>query len=517
MLTIRSLIGRESLGLDWLAGVADAAALDVPVTWAYHTNLSTPVPYLRGGELVLTTMTQFRGVRELRPALTTYVEQLRRWGISGLVVGAEEFGAPWNEALRDGMAMLRETADRVQLPLAVAARRPFIHVVREIVEAITVEQLERERHRLEVQRRLSDASLRDDSVTAILEEVEWSLGCWALCLDATGGVIGASTRANAVEEGTLALVRREGVHLLGKRLRARARVLLGTDGEATVQTLGEPDDPLGAFVYGPTADGPDEERSAAASAASLLTLAILRRRDTLSARSEVLSAAMRLVLLGHPREAGEVCGGTVRLPEPPVRLVAIAASDARTEERLIRRLLAGAGLVAHHRARLLWLVGSAAEATAMLDREQISAGVSAEAGYTEMDAAARQAEAALAISQADGGGVTVFGRDPQGGLLQTVPLAPGFAQEARTLVAPLLDDPSGRGGTLAESLYQWLSCQGEWEAAARERGVHRHTLRQHVTRAAEILDVDLDFPDTRVELWLALHLARERQAGRGEG
>jgi purine catabolism regulator len=51
----------------------------------------------------------------------------------------------------------------------------------------------------------------------------------------------------------------------------------------------------------------------------------------------------------------------------------------------------------------------------------------------------------------------------------------------------------------------WLAAHGQWEAAAGRLGVHRHTLRKRIRRAAELLDRDLDSPGVRAELWLALH------------
>jgi purine catabolism regulator len=45
------------------------------------------------------------------------------------------------------------------------------------------------------------------------------------------------------------------------------------------------------------------------------------------------------------------------------------------------------------------------------------------------------------------------------------------------------------------------------EPAARELGVHRHTMHNRITRAAEVLNADFTDPDTFSELWLALRIA----------
>ncbi|MEY6569202.1 PucR family transcriptional regulator, partial [Streptomyces sp. PGLac3x] len=64
-------------------------------------------------------------------------------------------------------------------------------------------------------------------------------------------------------------------------------------------------------------------------------------------------------------------------------------------------------------------------------------------------------------------------------------------------------DATGRGDLVA-SLRAWLSRHGQWDAAAAELGVHRHTLRYRMRRVEEILGRSLDAPDVRMELWLAL-------------
>jgi purine catabolism regulator len=49
-----------------------------------------------------------------------------------------------------------------------------------------------------------------------------------------------------------------------------------------------------------------------------------------------------------------------------------------------------------------------------------------------------------------------------------------------------------------------LSRHGQWDAAAADLGVHRHTLRYRMRRVEEILGRSLDDADVRMELWLAL-------------
>jgi sugar diacid utilization regulator len=61
-----------------------------------------------------------------------------------------------------------------------------------------------------------------------------------------------------------------------------------------------------------------------------------------------------------------------------------------------------------------------------------------------------------------------------------------------------------RRGRLAETLPAWLRHQGAVAAVAAELGVHRQTVRYRLGRLRELLDGQLDDPDARFELELAL-------------
>jgi purine catabolism regulator len=128
-------------------------------------------------------------------------------------------------------------------------------------------------------------------------------------------------------------------------------------------------------------------------------------------------------------------------------------------------------------------------------------GVSDPVALTDADQALIQAEQALSAArrQTGEGVVLRHGDLPGQGLLGLLDpqVAEGFAT---TLLAPLIAyDPS-----LIDSLRAYLDANGQGESAARELGVHRHTLRHRMRRVSELLDRDLDDPAVRAELWIAL-------------
>nr|WP_030121361.1 PucR family transcriptional regulator [Streptomyces californicus] len=130
-------------------------------------------------------------------------------------------------------------------------------------------------------------------------------------------------------------------------------------------------------------------------------------------------------------------------------------------------------------------------------------GLSAPSGPIAVSAAYKQAEQALSVARRRGRALVEHEELATGSVL------PLLADDAvRAFADGLLralheHDAKGRGDLVA-SLRAWLSRHGQWDAAAADLGVHRHTLRYRMRRVEEILGRSLDDPDVRMELWLAL-------------
>ncbi|CDR06126.1 PucR family transcriptional regulator [Streptomyces iranensis] len=142
-------------------------------------------------------------------------------------------------------------------------------------------------------------------------------------------------------------------------------------------------------------------------------------------------------------------------------------------------------------------------AVAALRGDELVIGLSAPAGPIAAAAAYRQAEQALSVARRRGRMLVEHERMAAGSVL------PLLADDAvRAFADGMLralheHDATGRGDLVA-SLRAWLSRHGQWDAAAADLGVHRHTLRYRMRRVEEILGRSLDDPDVRMELWLAL-------------
>ncbi|WP_329270258.1 PucR family transcriptional regulator [Streptomyces sp. NBC_01451] len=137
------------------------------------------------------------------------------------------------------------------------------------------------------------------------------------------------------------------------------------------------------------------------------------------------------------------------------------------------------------------------------DEDELVVGMSGPAGPIAAAAAYKQAEQALSVARRRG---RVLVGHEQLAAGSVVPLLADDAVRAFAdgLLRPLYaHDATGRGDLVA-SLRAWLSRHGQWDAAAADLGVHRHTLRYRMRRVEEILGRSLDDPDVRMELWLAL-------------
>ncbi|MFD0902789.1 helix-turn-helix domain-containing protein, partial [Actinomadura sediminis] len=114
--------------------------------------------------------------------------------------------------------------------------------------------------------------------------------------------------------------------------------------------------------------------------------------------------------------------------------------------------------------------------------------------------ALRQAEEALAAAARANVPVLHHADLPGQGVLGV--LDPGPARAfADALLAPL------RAGRLDDAVRAYVQANGQGETAARALGVHRHTLRSRLRKAAEVLGRDLDDPAVRAELWVAFAVA----------
>ncbi|MFE5817321.1 PucR family transcriptional regulator [Streptomyces sp. NPDC056479] len=530
--TLSSLVHHSALKLTVRAG---EDRLDVPVRWAHASELTDPVPYMEGGELLLITALKLDA--ENPEAMRRYVRRLVGAGVVGLgfAVGVNYEDIP--KALLDA-------ATQEDLPLlAVPRRTPFLAISKAVSAAIAADQYRAVTAGFAAQRELTKQALTDGP-EGLLAALAAQVDGWAALYDASGAVV-----ATAPEwAGRRAARITADVERLRERPAPASSVVGGPENEDRVElhTLGTGRRPRAALAVGTAAALGTAERYAVHSAIALLTLTTERSRSLQAAEQRIGTAVLRMLLAGEPDHARTVAGNLYGdLLDMPFRvIVAEAASAGRAAvsdthgdplgalTEIVESAAARAGeavLVVPEgegeTARLVVLaadggaaVSACAEYAAVLgaaraggvpeqpgglDEDELVVGLSAPAGPIAAAAAYKQAEQALSVARRRG---RVFVEHEQLAAGSVLPLLADDAVKAFAdgLLRALREhDATGRGDLVA-SLRAWLSRHGQWDAAAADLGVHRHTLRYRMRRVEEILGRSLDDADVRMELWLAL-------------
>ncbi|MER5937425.1 PucR family transcriptional regulator [Streptomyces sp. NPDC001928] len=559
--TLSSLVHHSALKLTVRAG---EDRLDVPVRWAHASELTDPVPYMEGGELLLITALKLDA--ENPEAMRRYVRRLVGAGVVGLgfAVGVNYEDIP--EALV-------EAAAEEDLPLLEVPRRtPFLAISKAVSAAIAADQYRAVTAGFAAQRELTKQAL-SDGPEGLLAGLASQVDGWAALYDASGAVV-----ATAPEwAGRRAARLTADVERLRERPAPASSVVGGPENEDRVElhTLGTGRRPKAALAVGTAAALGTAERYAVHSAIALLTLTTERSRSLQAAEQRVGAAVLRMLLAGQPDHARAVAGGLYGgLLDAPFRVIVaesasvsaarvvdsgtrvpvnkataavlVAASEANGDPlgaltEIVESAAARAGeavLVVPEgegeTARLVVLaadggaaVSACAEYAAALeaarvgevpeqpvgaDEDELVVGLSAPAGPIAAASAYKQAQQALSVARRRG---RVFVEHEQLAAGSVLPLLADDAVKAFAdgLLRALHEhDATGRGDLVA-SLRAWLSRHGQWDAAAADLGVHRHTLRYRMRRVEEILGRSLDDADVRMELWLALKATSPEEMG----
>ncbi|GAA5051821.1 PucR family transcriptional regulator [Streptomyces similanensis] len=559
--TLASLVHHSALKLTVRAG---GDRLNVPVRWAHVSELADPVPYMEGGELLLITALKLDA--EDPEAMRRYVKRLVGAGVVGLgfAVGVnyDEVPAALVEAAEaEGLPLLEVPRRTPFLAISKAVSAAIAADQYRAVTAGFAAQRELTRQALisgpegllaALAAQVDGwAALYDASGAVVATAPEWA-GRRAARLTAdverlrdrpapASAVVGGPDTEDRVELHSIGTGRRPRAALavgtaapLGTAERyavhsAIALLTLTTErsrslhaaeqriGAAVLRMLlaGQPDHARGVAgdLYGGLLDAPFRvivAESASASAARAHADAHARvpaakpavpaAKPTAQTAKPTASAAPPVVLGGDP------LAGLAEIVEAAAARSGEAVLVVPDGERLV--VLAGDGSAAvaacaEHAAALEAARAAAPSEQRAGEGGELVVGLSAPAGPIAAAGAYKQAEQALSVARRRGRVLVEHEQLASGSVL---PLLADDAVRAFAdgLLRALYEhDATGRGDLVA-SLRAWLSRHGQWDAAAADLGVHRHTLRYRMRRVEEILGRSLDDPDVRMELWLAL-------------
>ena len=372
-----------------------------------------------------------------------YDGYVERLAESGVV--ALGFGT---EVIRSTPPALVDACRRAGIPLLeVPYRTPFIAIAQYVADLAAEQAYARNTWALAAQRAVSLAALRPDGLGATLAELARQLDRWVALVD-EAGVVERVFPARALTAPARATVEAEAARMLGARRRAASTV---AEGGATLslQTIGGSDRLLGVLAHGGADEVDQAAQQVVTSVVALAGLALDQGHALESARATMRTSLLRTLEDARTLAAELHASGGVEAP----------ALGPEADDDVLSGL---AGTL--DRAR------SAVESSIRRREAQQTA-----AEHTELSA------------------------------LLVAPDDQDARARASALLAPLAArDPTG---TLTESLRVWLEHNGVFDAAARELGVHRHTLTARIRTAGRALGRDFAAFDDRVEAWAALRLA----------
>ncbi|MCP2032386.1 purine catabolism regulator [Okibacterium sp. HSC-33S16] len=503
--TVNGLLRTSSLSLRLIAG-GGSDRLTAPVSWIHSSDLADPTPFLDAGQLVLTTGTQFDPDTATRDTFERYVARLADHGLNGIGFGTEVIRAGTPDELI-------AACDRFDMPLfEVPYRVPFIAVIRSVADLIAESAHARDTWALNAQRAISFAALKPDAVSSVLQELSRQLGRWVALYDSRGVRAATFDETSTLSQPELV----ERVNAEAKRLVTRGQRSSSTisdpAGHVSLQTLGRRGALRGVLVTAGAGPLDAADQTVVTSVVALAGLALEQNRELGRARGQLRSGLFQTLLEGNValvRRIVQQMGGT--LPAEPVRFVvlrpAVAARDALSTDLEGRDTeFAGEVFFATGEGRVV--VCAPADAAASLAAELtashgVAAGVSEPMPWAET--ATGVSQAVRALEKAPEASVLTFSEIAEGNLSGL--LRETSARElAIALLRPVREHDATTGMNLLESMRVWLQHNGAWDPAAKELGIHRHTLKSRVSLVEKLTGRTLSSFEARTNLWLALEL-----------
>jgi PucR family transcriptional regulator, purine catabolism regulatory protein len=498
---IEEILRLPGLALKLVAGEEEAGRR---IRWVHVSELEDPTPWLRGGELLLTTG---MGLGKSPARQRAYVERLSSAGLAGLGFGVGFSFAKVPKAVA-------EAADRLGFPVfEVPYPVPFIAITEAVFTRLASEQVGVLQRSIEAQALLTRAVLDGGGTEAVASALTHAIGGWAVVLDLHGLPLAAAPRSARARAPRLwdelrdsrpedpgfsySMVDR-GDHVsvqpVGARGRVEAFLAIGK-GEALSQF----------------------DRIVAGHALSLLAIALDTSKAVAAAerrlKGDFLDSLVRGTL--SPREAAR---GLRRfgLEGDEVEVVALEGTVpiddlAWTVEDVLSR--GEGGFLTAPRDDVLFVLlrpdgrGSVEELRRAVS-ERLGAAVVAGAGSpvaaADTGRSLREARYALQVCRVEGREMADFQTLGTYRLLLTLQEPDALRAFADSVLAPLDRYDAEHGGELVPSLRAFLDHNSRWEAAAGELFVHRHTLRYRMRKVEELTGRDLAAPHDRMEFWLAI-------------
>ncbi len=523
---------RQALGLDSLRTatlVAGGHGLERDVRWAHVIDMPDPAPWVRPGQLLLTT--GFSWPKDER-AERSQIASLAHAGLAGMALAVPRYLQRFSDVARD-------EADRLALPLLeIPFEVPFAEITEELHRAILAEQYQVIERAEEIHRELTLAAVRGLN----LQELARTLGAliWRSITfeDPNGKLLAyyASGAADdAVRRETLAQSRSplamtqemEGRGLMAQirastgPLRIDAIPEIGLSSPRVVCPIRIGSELVGlVWIIEGESSLSELDNRAAEQAALVAAVHIAHQRELASTEARLGYASFLSLLEGGEDDAqaverarllgfdphGKHRVGVAVIPEPlPLSREAFLRRERVAEE--LRAMLAAKGIDPQLTAqlnRVAFLLperGGPGDLIGDLSDEGVVVVVGR--AYSGTQGVRRSYREALSLlNYQSGARVRTF----EEALVPRVLMGDSAARSAfvEDLFGPL---KSQRGGAALTRALLALAASGfNSKETAQALDIHPNTLRYRLARAVEATHLDLEDPDVRFKLQLAVRV-----------
>ncbi len=501
------LLHQYQLGLVLIAGT-DADTATRPVQWVHVSELEDPTPFLTPRTVLLTTGARFDAMQAQDEA-DAYIRGLVDAGVTALGVA---IGLHWDRVPAPVVA----ACDRFGLPLfRVPYDTAFIEIVQTAARLIDAQTRDRDLWAIDSQRAVTAASLHRDGLGAAVREAAARLGKWVGVTDRSGRLV-----EFAPQEARSAIraewIQRETRHLISRGLSA-GRIGAASGGGLQMQALGRQGQVLGVLVVEDRGAPDNAERTLLGLVGALATVQLEHRSGMDAAQASLRGAILHLLVAEQFALAERLSeGALIRIPSGAVAAVRYRGPiepDPSFAEDLYSLDAGSPGLIGALYADAPLIVTETRHLPAvkrLLVAHRLPAGISERgtlSGVVGLSELVGQADRALEAALGTDAEVPVEYRpELHGGILRLLAAQPEASARAAALLAPVRHHDERHDDRIEESLSTWLAHHGQTSPAATELGIHRHTLKSRVQTAASLLQLDLDSPDARAELWAALRV-----------
>jgi PucR family transcriptional regulator, purine catabolism regulatory protein len=501
-LTVADLLKTPGLDVRLAAGQRGVRSV---IRWVHVSELEDPTPWLKGGELLLTTG---MGVGKTPARQRAYLERLCAAGLAGLGFGT---GFTFKALPR----ALREAADSAAFPVfEVPYAVPFIAITEAVFTRLVAEQFDLLSRSLEAEHSLTRAVLEGKGMDGIMGALTRATRGWALLLDLHSSVLAAapaSSRAHAA----LVTAELHAPHADG----ARFGMSVVQRGEhVSIQPVSAQGRIEAFLAVGKKEPLTQFDRIVSSHALALLALELAKARAVSEAerrlKGDLLDQILRgVVPVGEARLALGRLG--FDLSRPLAVAVFSGTEPAESLAQACEQVLSHAGgpFLASPMEDLVLVVlqpdgpGFLAELRASVAAHAtgaVLAGAGSLVPFEQLLQGMREARYALRLCRTDGRAEAEFADLGTYQLLLSLQDPDALRTFADSVLAPLDRYDEAHDGDLVPSLRAFLERNARWEAAAKDLFVHRHTLRYRVRKIEDLTGRRLASARDRMEFFLAL-------------